>query len=209
MAETSNPAELHEYDGAWPVRAAASLADIRERLADLPGASDAAFEHIGSTSVPGLAAKPYLDLQIGILPLPEDREVAARLADLGFERALGSRPDSPGVYRDVPRGSERVPDAVWEKAIFFDAEERIILHVRRSDSPWARYTVWFRDWLRAHPEQRDRYARMKRELSVQFVGAPDYDDYTRAKTAFFDEVQAEFESWARSRPPAGEPRISA
>jgi dephospho-CoA kinase len=58
--------------------------------------------------------------------------------------------------------------------------------------------VWFRDWLRAHPEDRQRYEDTKRELSVLNVGKPDYDDYTRAKTAYFDDVQSAFVTWART-----------
>lgn len=75
--------------------------------------------------------------------------------------------------------------------------------MRRADSPWGRYTVWFRDWLRAHDDMRDYYARTKRVLSERNVGKSDYDDYTRAKTAFFDEVQEEFVKWARRCPRGG------
>lgn len=192
----SNPAELDAYDPEWPRHAQRRLHEVRERLAGLPGSADAHYDHIGSTAVPGLAAKPNLDLQIRILPLPTDDTLAERLGDLGYERARGARPDSPGVYRDIPRGSEVVDDAVWEKSIFVHRPKRVILHVRRSDSPWGRYAVWFRDWLRAHPDQRDRYEATKRHLSEENVGKADYDGYTRAKTAFFDEVQAEFELWA-------------
>ncbi|WP_232820299.1 GrpB family protein [Brachybacterium sp. YJGR34] len=195
--EQPNPAALHEHDPAWSHQAQHRLEEIRERLADLPGAADARYDHIGSTSVPGLAAKPFIDLQIRILPLPTDEAVAERLGPIGYRRARGARPDSPGVHRDIPRGSEIVDDAVWEKAIFVHRSGRVILHVRRSDSPWGRYTVWFRDWLRAHPDQRDRYEAMKRHLSQENAGKADFDDYTRAKTAFFDEVQEEFELWAR------------
>ena len=85
---------------------------------------------------------------------------------------------------------------MWQKLLFWNEEEQVILHVRRADSPWGLYTVWFRDWLRANPEARSRYEKIKRALSTQQVGKADYDDYTRGKTQFFDEVQAEFESWA-------------
>lgn len=193
MSEATNPAVLHPYDAAWPTRAERVLANIRVCLRDLPGAPAALFDHIGSTSVPGLAAKPNLDLQIRILPLPTDEELAARLADLGFERATGARPDSPGVYRDIPRGSDDVDDDVWVKSIFINTEDRIILHVRRLDSPWGRFTVQFRDWLRSHPTERRRYEKMKRDLSVKNAGKEDYDDYTRAKTAYFDRVQSSFD----------------
>lgn len=194
-----NPAALAEYDPAWPERAERHLADVRAALAGLTGIDGAAFDHIGSTSVPGLAAKPYLDLQVRILPLPSHRELTDRLAALGFTQARGARADSPGVGRDVPRGDEVVPDEVWEKRLYVAHEKSVILHIRRTDSPWGRYTVWFRDWLRAHPDERERYERTKRRLSSANAGKPDYDDYTRAKTAFFDEVQQPFAQWARRR----------
>jgi GrpB-like predicted nucleotidyltransferase (UPF0157 family) len=57
--------------------------------------------------------------------------------------------------------------------------------------------VWFRDWLRAHPEARRRYEKTKRVLSEANAGKPDYDDYTRAKSAFFDEVRPLFVAWHR------------
>ena len=197
MAGTSNnPAALVEHDPQWALRAAQCLDEIRSALRDLPGAAAAVFDHIGSTSVPGLAAKPYLDLQIRILPLPGHEELATRLQPLGYERARGARPDSPGVDRDIPRGDEVVPDAVWEKRLYGARARSIVLHVRRTDSPWGRYTVWFRDWLRESPEARHRYESTKRRLSAQNAGKPDYDDYTRAKTAFVDECQAEFTAWA-------------
>lgn len=199
MARRDNPAALHEHDATWATKAAQHLGEVRRSLTGLPGAATAAYDHIGSTSVPGLAVKPYLDLQVRILPLPSHADLEARLGPRGFRRALGARPDSPGVARDIPRGDERVPDDVWEKRLYVHREEAVILHVRRSDSPWGRYTVWFRDWLRDHPLERARYEQTKRELSLRSDGQSDYDDYTRAKTAYFDEVQSTFTGWAARR----------
>ncbi len=53
-----------------------------------------------------------------------------------------------------------------------------------------------RDWLRAHPGEAARYAATKRALADEHAQDRDFDDYTRAKTAYFDEVQPRFESWA-------------
>lgn len=197
MGETRNPAALVDHDPEWSLVAGALLAEVREALLGLPGAEGAHYDHIGSTSVPGLAAKPFVDLQVRLLPLPDDGELIARLEPIGFARAQGSNPDSPGVHRDIPRGNERVDPAVWAKSLFWHADHQAILHIRRSDSPWGRHTVWFRDWLREHPAQAARYERMKRELSAEQVGKADYDEYTLAKTAFFDAVQADFEAWGR------------
>lgn len=195
--EATNPARLVEHDPRWATKAAEWLDLVRRALAGVRGASYATYDHIGSTSVAGLAAKPFLDLQVRILPLPTQDELATRFGPVGFEQALGARPDSPGVTHDIPRGDETVPSEVWEKRLYVARAHSVVLHVRRSDSPWGRYTVWFRDWLRANPDARRRYEATKRQLSEKNVGKPDYDDYTRAKTAFFDEVQSEFTSWAR------------
>jgi GrpB-like predicted nucleotidyltransferase (UPF0157 family) len=169
-------------------------------MGDLPGGSSAALDHIGSTAVAGLAAKPYVDLQVRIDPLPEEEPLRERLEPLGLVRAHGARRDSPGVYADQPRGgNDRLPLEVWEKRLYTHPEQYLILHVRRADSPWGRYTVWFRDWLREDATARARYEAIKRRLAAQNAGKDDYDDYTRAKSLFFDEVEREFVAWASTR----------
>jgi len=193
----SNPAALVEHDPEWPQRAQWHLGRIRYAMAGVAGVGEAKFDHIGSTSVSGLAAKPFIDLQVRILPLPSRDDLAHRLSALGYAITRGARPDSPGVEKDSPRGDELVSDEVWKKHLYVLREDPVILHVRRTDSPWGRYTVWFRDWLQAHPDQRGRYESTKRRLAAANVGKSEYDDYTRAKTAFFDDVQDAFTRWAR------------
>lgn len=191
---------LQLYDPDWPRRAARLLAAV-ERAVEPLGVAES-FEHIGSTSVPGLVAKACIDLQVQVSELPRPELLDRALAPTGFVPTTGSRPDSPGVFRDIPRGSEQVPDEVWRKRLFVSDIEgpgAAILHVRLTASPWGRYAVWFRDWLRAHPAARDRYASFKAGVAADHAGDADYDDYTRAKTAFFDEVQDQFEAWGRRR----------
>lgn len=196
MSDEKNPAALVEHQDEWAQRASRLLSGVGNAIDGLDGAEAATLDHIGSTSVPGLAAKPFVDLQLRISPLPSEAELITRLEPLGYVRARGSRPDSPGVDRDLPRGSVKVDSVVWEKLLFWHEDDQAILHVRRSDSPWGLYTIWFRDWLRANAGARQRYEAVKRTLSVQQIGKADYDDYTLAKTEFFDQVQSEFESWA-------------
>ena len=200
---------LTPYDETWPLDAALRLDDLRRALTPLD--PDALFDHIGSTSVPGLVAKPLVDLQVRLRVLPPAEVLDAALREVGFHAHAGSRPDSPGVRRDSPRGSERVADEVWEKRLFTADDPATVLHVRRADSPWGRYTVAFRDWLRAHPDEAARYARTKLALASEHARDPDFDDYTRAKTAYFDEVQPQFERWAETHPrvPEDEPRRRA
>lgn len=190
---------LVPYDDQWPALAAQRLAGLRKVLDPLDESGSFDYQHIGSTSVPGLAAKPFLDLQVRMPTLPPRRVLDEALRPTGFRPEPGARPDSPGVHRDHPRGSAVVPDEVWAKCLYTAREPDSVLHVRRSDSPWGHYTVLFRDWLRAHPEQAAHYEHTKRTIAAAHADAPDYDDYTRAKTAYFEEVQDEFERWARAR----------
>lgn len=167
-------------------------------MRDAVAECDWTFDHIGSTSVPGLAAKNIIDLQIRAVPLPDYALLDERFGPLGYRQEAGARPDSPGVHRDTNRGSERVPAEVLTKRLYWrDGTPPVILHIRRLDSPFGRYTIWFRDWLRAHPAERDRYALVKRQLAAAYADAADFDDYTRAKTGYLDEVQAAFEAWGR------------
>ncbi|GED11721.1 GrpB family protein [Cellulosimicrobium cellulans] len=87
----------------WTERVADALADLASR-----DGTASVVEHIGSTAVPGLAAKPIVDLQVRVAALPSEAVLEAVLGPLGFSIERGARPDSPGVYRDVPRpGADR------------------------------------------------------------------------------------------------------
>lgn len=87
--------EIVPYDPAWPSVASRWIRWIREAFAQA-GIAVAGFQHIGSTAVPGLAAKAYLDLQLLVPVIPDEAAVSAALGSLRIERARGSRPDSPG-----------------------------------------------------------------------------------------------------------------
>lgn len=119
MSDEKNPAALVEHQAEWAHRASyLLLSGVRDAIEGLDGAEDAALDHFGSTSVPDVAAKPFMDLQLRISPLPSEAGLVARLAPLGYARARGSRPDSSGVDRDLPRGSIKVDSVVWEKLLF-------------------------------------------------------------------------------------------
>lgn len=84
---------LHPYDPAWPGLAERLIAVLRRASSSHP---DWIFDHIGSTSVPGLAAKNIIDLQIRVPALPTYDELDDIFGIFGYRRALGARPDSPG-----------------------------------------------------------------------------------------------------------------
>jgi GrpB-like predicted nucleotidyltransferase (UPF0157 family) len=184
------PAKVQAHDARWEWAGRRGLDRVRSTLTTLDPSGVFRYDHIGSTAVRGLAAKPFVDLQVRVPRLPDPAEVDRAMSAIGFLPATGG-PDSPW---GLPRGTAVVDD-VWAKRLFVspDPVSPTIVHVRLLDSPWGRHTVWFRDWLKAHPEERDRYEQVK----VQHGGDADQADYTSVKTAYFDEVHDAFEEWAR------------
>lgn len=188
-----------DYAPVWPRQAELLLARVRTALWSLNRSHTFVYEHIGSTAVPGLAAKPIVDLQVCMPVLPPMTQLAEVLKPTGFVPALGARPDSPGVLCDIPRPGTNAREELFDKRLLHCPEQAAILHIRRTDSPFAEFVVLVRDWLRAHPDEADRYAARKRVLARRHAGDPDYDDYTRAKSAFFDEIEPRMRQWAHSQ----------
>ena len=154
---------LVPYHEAWP-----SLFDEeRMRLERALGSSARGIEHVGSTAVPGLAAKPILDIRVGVGSL-RDAECSIRpLEQLGYEfRGEAGLPGRLFFRKGNPRTHH--------------------LHVTEIGSEfWERHLV-FRDYLRAHPETARDYVQLKHDLADRF--RRDRAAYTEAKTGFISEV---------------------
>jgi GrpB-like predicted nucleotidyltransferase (UPF0157 family) len=204
------PAGPPVLTGHDPARAATAARLLGRLRAGLRGrrldAGTWTYDHIGSTAVPGLRAKPYIDLQLGVTGLPAPGSPADDvISAVGFQLARGSRPDSPGVELDgVLEPAAADPEAVYRKRLYFrpDPLEPAILHVRLLGAPWWAYTVAFRDWLRGSPDARRAYEAMKERVAADHAGDADYDDYTRGKTAFFGEWRQARAGPGGSEPPA-------
>ncbi|WP_170224382.1 GrpB family protein [Actinokineospora cianjurensis] len=186
FAAAVGPPRLSAWDPGWAVVAGRLLGRLGRRV----GVAGVVWDHIGSTSVPGLAAKPVVDLQLGVPSLAELPGLAEALAGAGFVDVAPHVPGSPGVLRDAPRGRVGA-GARWDKRLFASADpgQRAILHVREIGSPWWHYTRSFRDLLRADPRLRRDYEAIKRDLAAAHAGDSGNDAYTVAKTAFFDTIQ--------------------
>ncbi|MBI5244624.1 MAG: GrpB family protein [Elusimicrobia bacterium] len=148
--------EVAEYDPAWPAMFHRECEAIRGRL---PAAET--LEHIGSTAIPGLAAKPTIDIMVGVKTLAVGEGVISGLADLRY-RYLGEY-GIPGRHF-FPKGGSRTHHVHW---------------VRRDADFWQKQLV-FRDYLRANPQEASEYEGVKRRLAERFHN--DRDSYTRSKT---------------------------
>jgi GrpB-like predicted nucleotidyltransferase (UPF0157 family) len=129
-----------------------------------------AIEHVGSTSVRGLAAKPILDLAIGLRAGADDAVADAWLVNLGFFR----RGDGDRGRLDRNYGLELEPLIRVVNA-----------HLFTYDSPEWRAVLSFRDRMRSHPSERDQYAALKAQLMI--VHADDRPAYVDAKQPFVYE----------------------
>ena len=173
------------YDPAWRTRGVALAAELRSALGPLA----LRVEHIGSTSIPGMAAKPLFDLQVSVDDLDEAAGAFdAPLAGHGFVRR-------PWVRDHVPAGRDD-PAELWAKRIWVrpDGDERVNLHCRVAGSPNERLALLFRDWFRAHPAAIPAYAKFKESLAEAVHD--DVDLYTDVKDPVVDLVIAVAEEWA-------------
>lgn len=173
------------YDSAWQRRGAVLVDQLRMALAPLARRVD----HIGSTSIPGMAAKPVFDLQVSV----DDLDAAAAVFDEPLTAyGLARRPYEQD---HVPAGRDDSPH-LWAKRLWnkpIPGGERIIVHCRLVGSPNERLALLFRDWFRAHPQAVPAYSRFKEVLAAA-VG--DLEVYTDVKDPVVDLVIAVAEEWA-------------
>lgn len=157
--------DISDHDAAWPSISARHAARIRAAL----GTRALLLEHVGSTAVPALAAKPVIDM---VLVVRDSADEAAYLADL--ERAGYTL---------------RIREPQWYEHRLLNADDaKINLHVFSDGCPEVERMIAFRDWLREHPDDVEVYARTKRELSQREWGS--VDEYARAKTQVVQEILA-------------------
>ncbi len=180
--------ELVPYDTGWPHRFAAFAADLRRSITDqsVGGVAErlVAIHHIGSTSVPGLAAKDLIDIQVTVRhrPLVGDFEPFEPLRDA--IEVLGYRWD---------------PECWDQRKRFFtldtpDGRRVVNLHVRGDGEFSQQAPLLFRDYLRSHESARAAYEATKRELAEQ--DWPTVDDYADAKGDTVWQLIRAADQWA-------------
>ena len=171
------------YRSDWPAQFARAGRTIRAALQE----QALRIDHIGSTSVPGLAAKDIIDIQVTASDL--SGEIEARLRAAGYERLEDITQDH------LPPGGGVEPGA-WAKWFFTPRGDArpVNLHVRLEGRPNQRYALVFRDYLRARPAAATAYAAVKLALARHHAG--DVDAYYDIKDPVCDVIMAGAESWA-------------
>jgi GrpB-like predicted nucleotidyltransferase (UPF0157 family) len=165
------PLEVVSYDRRWPL----TFSTWSDRLARALGPIAVRVEHVGSTSVPGLAAKPIVDIQLSV---PDADDEPAYLPALE-ECSLALRSREPG-HRYLRPPAER--------------PREVHLHVCSAGSDWEREHLLFRDYLRTHPLVSAAYGALKFELAGRYPA--DRLAYTDAKSGFILDALDAAEAWA-------------
>jgi GrpB-like predicted nucleotidyltransferase (UPF0157 family) len=164
--------EITSYDPAWPAAFEAEADALRQALDGLA----VSIEHVGSTAIPGLAAKPVIDIQVSVLSLQPMIQYLDALAPLD--------------YTHVPLGEFDLVYPYFEKPSTWPHSHH--LHLCKVGSVEERAHLAFRDYLRTHPDVADRYVELKRRLAAQFDGVTlgSRERYSLSKSAFVDGVLA-------------------
>jgi len=161
--------EIVPYDPNWP----GAFAVERDRIAEALGVLALRIDHNGSTSVPSLAAKPIIDIQISVRELRPIETYRTPLARLGYVHVTHPD-DSFCPFFHQP--------AMWPHTHH--------VHVVESGGAEERRTLAFRDYLRQHPETAREYEELKRRLASQHAASdfPSREAYAKAKTEFITSI---------------------
>ncbi|WP_051721215.1 MULTISPECIES: GrpB family protein [Actinomycetes] len=159
---------LVPYDDAWPQ----AFERERRRIAVALGEVAIRIDHIGSTSIPGLVAKPVIDIDLSVSDPDDEASYLPALESAGYRL----RVREPG-HRMVRT-----------------ANLDVHVHICRSGSDWERRHLLFRDWLRHDARDREAYGELKKCLTQR--DWHDMNAYASAKGPLIQEVTARAEKWA-------------
>lgn len=159
----NGPVLLVNYDSRWPEQFAREAERIKAAL----GRRAIRIEHVGSTSVPGLEAKPIIDILLVVANSADESSYVPDLETAGYVL--------------------RIREPHWhEHRLFIRADMDLGLHVFSAGSSEIQRMVVFRDWLRANPVDRDLYSRTKRDLAARTWKFR--QNYADAKSDVIEEI---------------------
>jgi GrpB-like predicted nucleotidyltransferase (UPF0157 family) len=162
-----------DYDPAWRARFAEIGPALRRALGDVA----VRIDHIGSTSVPGLAAKPIVDIQVSVERLEPVGPFRDPLVGMGLVHRADNPERTKRYFREAP------------------GERRTHIHVRRAGSFSEQFALLFRDFLRVNRQAAGAYAAVKRDLARRH--GDDRQAYTDAKAPFCWKIIERADDWAQ------------
>jgi len=165
----SAPIEVVDYDPKWPLMYEAE----KERIASALGPLVRAIEHIGSTSVAGLAAKPTIDALVGIHNLADVGKCIVPLEQIGYQHRPAFESQFLGGHYFRRRNEL--------------GQHTYHIHVTEFNSEFWNRHIGFRNYLRTHPEAARQYEQLKRGLAQKFPN--DRERYTEGKSEFIRGIE--------------------
>ena len=168
-----SPIRIVKYDPNWPQQ----FEDERTKVIETVDGRISTVIHMGSTSVPGLCAKPIVDIMAGGSGRSDAEALLPPLADLGYNDVTEIEDNDEWFYC-----LGRAPEKPGESLRYFH------LHLMCEDSREWRRHVDFRNYLRLHPETAAEYCALKRSLAEWFRNKR--EAYTESKTRFIREIEA-------------------
>lgn len=172
-APATDPIRVLAYDAQWPTLFLQQSGTLRAALGEIA----LRIDHIGSTAVPGLAAKPIIDIQISVAAFEPLDAFRAPLERLGYVYRADNLERTKRYFREPP------------------GTRRTHIHVRRAGSFGEQLALLFRDFMRTHPDWAQRYATLK--IAVAESHANDRQRYTEQKQPLTWEALAQADNWAQ------------
>jgi GrpB-like predicted nucleotidyltransferase (UPF0157 family) len=166
--------EIVKYDSTWPER----FRQLATQLRDALGETAHRIDHIGSTAVPGLDAKPVIDIQVSVADLEPLTAYDRAITSLGYVFRSDNPDRTKRYFRETP------------------GKPRTHIHVRWCGSWAEQFALLFRDFLRAHPAEAERYAALKYDLAARY--GEDREGYTEAKGPFIWELMKDADRWSKA-----------
>jgi GrpB-like predicted nucleotidyltransferase (UPF0157 family) len=163
-----------DYDPEWPLRFAVE----RDRLREALGEGADRIDHVGSTSIPAMAAKPIIDIQVSVASFEPPETYEEPLRRLGYE----FRPDDEPAHRFFK--------------FLSDGSTVFHVHVCETGKQWESDHLLFREFLKAHPILAEKYAEMKREKAIRFPD--DREGYVDAKAPHIEGIMNAARRWFAS-----------
>jgi GrpB-like predicted nucleotidyltransferase (UPF0157 family) len=169
----TEPIEIASYDPAWPILFDRLARPMRVALGD----TALRIDHIGSTAVKGLDAKPIIDIQISVAAFEPLMAFRDPLERLGYVFRAENPELTKRYFREAP-GSPRTH-----------------IHLRQAGSWAEQFALLFRDFMRTHPEEAARYAALKRQLARQYRS--NRSAYTDGKGPFIWDIMGQADRWSQ------------
>ncbi len=173
--KAGDPVWIIPYDVTWPEQFQQLAHPLRNAL----GSVAFRIDHIGSTSVPQLAAKPIIDIQISVTDFEPLDAYRLPVERLGYIIRADNPDRTKRYFRESP------------------GRRRVHIHVRRTGSFSEQCALLFRDYVRTHPDVASQYAQLKIGLAQKYAQSEDRVAYTEAKSPFIWKIIAQADEWAQ------------